>query len=785
MSREDPRAGAVMATKTKLKAVPEEALKRFKRCAEHEEEQRKAILSAKNFRVGNQWPDEVRLQRQGAPAIQGLAPQPARPCLTVDRISQPVRQVSNGVRQSNFLIEALPAGNGATKETARIFKGWMRRLQNDARDDAPIEWAADQAAEGGIGWFRLMTFETDLDPQHPFDQDLRIERVTNNLSVYCDETAVKPTRADARYLFVTENVPRDEFTDLHPNANATTLDEFRATGDGDGWVTEDSVRVAEYWRVEWDETRQVELHDGTLLEGQAIGEATSGDGPTDIKRERTKRTRKVMFSKITATETLFETPWLGTHIPYIPILGEELNVDGKIVVRGVIAPAMDAQRMVNYTYSAAIEAIALAPKAPFLYAAGQIDRYKRIWASANTANYFGLPYDPITIQGQPVPPPQRSTAEAPIQAMVQLMIQSEEGVKATTGIFDPSLGNLTTKDRSGTALQALQGASQFGQSNYQDNVTRALVYAGELMVELGPKILDRPGRVLQILQDGDEPANVMLGQPFTQAPDSGMPQPVLGPNQQPVTDPQQAQLFAAGLAKFYDLAAGKYGVVVNVGRNSITKRQESNRALGDLIPHLPEQMAAVLTPEYIETLDFDEADTAAAAARRALPPNLQAPPDQALSPAVQAQLAQLTTQTQQLNAALSGAKQIIDTDQIKAQRDLQKMKLEKTADMLRDHVNNAAKILIARIQASKDASFAGGQEEALSTGITQAHEAYQAALNRNHDFLLAEQGHRHTLEQNAQDHAHTMDELAASPPPPLSNGNGADAGNGADTGVSA
>ncbi len=40
--------------------------------------------------------------------------------------------------------------------------------------------------------------------------------------------------------------------------------------------------------------------------------------------------------------------------------------------------------------------------------------------------------------------------------------------------------------------------------NYQDNVTRALVYAGELRVELGPKILDRPGRIIQILQLDDD-----------------------------------------------------------------------------------------------------------------------------------------------------------------------------------------------------------------------------------------------------------------------------------------
>ena len=96
-----------------LPKVPDGALERFRRAAEESEEQRKAILAAKNFRAGNQWPEEVRQQRQGAPAIQGVAAQPARPCLTVDRVSQPVRQVSNTVRQSNYEIKTLPNGDGA------------------------------------------------------------------------------------------------------------------------------------------------------------------------------------------------------------------------------------------------------------------------------------------------------------------------------------------------------------------------------------------------------------------------------------------------------------------------------------------------------------------------------------------------------------------------------------------------------------------------------------------------------------------------------------------------
>ena len=57
--------------------------------------------------------------------------------------------------------------------------------------------------------------------------------------------------------------------------------------------------------------------------------------------------------------------------------------------------------------------------------------------------------------------------------------------------------------------------------------------------------------------------------------------------------------------------------------------------------------------EFIESLDFPGSQKIADLARRALPPNLQAPVDQqALPPQIQQQMQQLTQQNQQLQQAL-------------------------------------------------------------------------------------------------------------------------------------
>lgn len=699
------------------------------------------MLQVKAFRAGNQWPDEVKIQRGGGAAVQGVAAQPARPCLTIDRVSGPVRHVSNGIKQADFSMKVLPDGDGADEKTAEILTGWLRRIQNEARADDPVGWAGDSAAECGLGWFRILSVYTD---DKSFDQDLKLERIANSLTVYCDPSAVKPTRSDARFLFLTQDLPKQEFERLFPKADLVALDEFRAVGDSSDWITEDTVRVAEYWYVTYEQSKVVELQDGSTL-------VDPGD---DLPKELVKRSRVVFkpgvkWAKITCTEVLEEGDWLGTKIPFVPILGEEINVDGKIMLRGVIEPAMDAQRMLNYSYSGAIEALALAPKAPYIVAEGQIEAYKFIWQNANTFNYSTLPYTPVDLNGQPVPPPQRNAVEAPIQAMVQMMTTSEAAIKFTTGQFDIGLGQVNQTDQSGRAIEAIQDKGEFGISHYLENTKNALIYACDLMLEMAPKILDRPGRLIRIHGVDNKPQMAMLGQAFMPHPQTGIPQPMVGPMGQYVFDKALAEL--AG-ASFYDIAAGTYGVTVDVGKASVTKRREGSQALGALIPALPPEMGAAITPEFIESLDFPGSSDIAAKARKALPPALQDGPDgdmARLPPAVQQQLAMVP----QLQAALQEAQQVILGKRVEKAAELEKAAMETESRRQIAAMQEQTKLVIE--QAKLDAK----QAQALLT-------AEQSRLQLIVDQVQQQAAQQHELALQAAQHGVAQAQQLAPPQPP-------------------
>ena len=56
-------------------------------------------------------------------------------------------------------------------------------------------------------------------------------------------------------------------------------------------------------------------------------------------------------------------------------------------------------------------------------AAGQIEKYKNIWDTANDEAWPYLPYDPKSVEGQLVGAPQRQSFEPPVQAMIQAIRQ--------------------------------------------------------------------------------------------------------------------------------------------------------------------------------------------------------------------------------------------------------------------------------------------------------------------------------------------------------------------------
>ena len=104
-----------MASKDNSKIITT-ALQRFRALQERESDNRQKALEELRFSLGDQWDDDVRRARENDP-------DGARPCLTVDKCDQYIRQVVNDARQNKPSIKPRPKDDGADVETAEVLQG--------------------------------------------------------------------------------------------------------------------------------------------------------------------------------------------------------------------------------------------------------------------------------------------------------------------------------------------------------------------------------------------------------------------------------------------------------------------------------------------------------------------------------------------------------------------------------------------------------------------------------------------------------------------------------------
>ena len=126
-----------------------------------------------------QWPADVLATRG---AVQGQTIN-ARPCLTINKLPQHVRQVTNDQRQNRPSGKVIPVDDKADVEVAEIFDGLVRHIEYISDADVAYDTACENQVSYGEGYIRLLTEYTDDDS---FNQDIKIGRIRNSFSVYMD-----------------------------------------------------------------------------------------------------------------------------------------------------------------------------------------------------------------------------------------------------------------------------------------------------------------------------------------------------------------------------------------------------------------------------------------------------------------------------------------------------------------------------------------------------------------------------------------------------------------------
>ena len=570
-----------------------------------------------------QWPSDVLATRG---AVQGQTIN-ARPTLTINKLPQHVRQVTNDQRQNRPSGKVIPADDNADPEVAEIYNGMVRHIEYISDADVAYDTACENQVSYGEGYIRIITEYCD---DNSFDQDIKIMRVRNSFSVYMDPTIQDPCGADAKWCFITEDILRSDYERMFPDG--TPISSLQSLGVGDQsinvWINEDTVRIAEYYYVDYDKAT-LHLYPGniTAFEGSPEAKQLKEMGVKPL-RTRQVDAQRVKWCKTNGYEMLEERDWVGKFIPVVRVIGNEFQVDGRIYISGLVRNAKDAQRMYNYWVSQEAEMLALAPKAPFIGYGGQFEGYEMQWKTANTQNWPYLEVNPDVTDGNGavLPLPQRAAPPLPQTGLIQAKMGASDDIKSTTGQYDTSLG-ATSNERSGKAIMARERQSDTGTYHYVDNLARAIRHVTRQLVDIIPKIYDTQ-RVARIIGMDGETEMVKI--------DPTQPEPV-----KKIVDNQGIEI-----DKIYNPSVGKYDVVVTTGPSYMTKRQEALDAMGMILQSNP-QLWSVAGDLFIKNMDWPGAQEMAKRFAKIIDPKIMADSDE--SPEMQQAKQQMEAMAQELN----------------------------------------------------------------------------------------------------------------------------------------
>lgn len=704
-------------SKAKTQQILEESKKRFKLCEEAEKDQREVSLEDLNFRAGKQWPEAIkqRMLRE------------RKPCLTINVLPARERQVLNEMRQNRPAVKVSPIDGQATQDTADVLQGLIRHIEDDSDADSATDTAAAGQLRIGFGYERIIT---EFESPDSFDQVIKIERIRNAFDVYLDPFAQKADCSDAKHGHVFCNYSKAEYKHDFPNSELASLDNWSEIGGQHqpGWIDSEGARVAEYFCIEYDEDTAVQVQNAAG-EKRSMLQSDYEKLPAKVRKmAKVVATRKtelpvVHWYKHNAIEILDHEIWPGQWIPIIKYMGDEVDVDGKVTLEGMVRHAKDPMRMQNYMASKEVMAIALAPNAPWVAAEGQTDQHPE-WKDANTENYSVMIYGPSPALPN-AGPPTRQVAEPPIQAITEARMHFVDDLKAVTGIYDAQLG-AKSNEVSGTAIGQRKSQGQLSNFHYADNASRAIKFRGRQLIDLIPKIYSGP-RMIRI-----------IGEDLTQK----------------VVKVNQEFQLADGSKQKYDLATGRYGVTVSAGPSYQTRRQETAQNMLDLTKAYP-QLVQIAGDIIVGELDFPGHERLAERIKKTLPPGLaddptDSDPKTQLASA-QAKLQQLGQQHEQLVQALQHEIQLRETKSVevqgKAQIEMAKIQANKEIELwklanARDIAEITTKAQDLRERVKLDAAMDREQHIA-------AHDIALQKDQQSHEQDLAQQQAAQAQQQQA------------------------------------
>ena len=437
-------------------------------------------------------------------------------------------------------------------------------------------------------------------------------------------------------------MPRDEFGRKYPKfkdkvGNGPILTEYVS------WITEKEVWIVKYYR----KAEKKDLLAGPTLiasfeklRSEIVKESGRElyDALMDIKEGKIDgQTRSVARShvewKLIGGDQIIERgKWAGKFIPIARVVGREVVVDRKLDRKGHTRPLIDAQRMLNYGSSAAVQAVALGVKSQWIAPARAIEGAEQ-WKDANVETYSVLTfndYDEEAPEGMnQIAKPERIPPVDVPQAHMAVAAASERQMMMISGQFEAQMGeNDTQSAASGTAIGERKAQGDVATYHFPQHMADALRFSASSSSTCTPKIYDTK-RVLTLTGDAGEQYFIHI--------DPQQPEDVVEMKKEHDDD------MAVRLA--FNPQLGEYEIVSDPGPDFATQRQQAWEAYSKILQQNM-QLAGIIGDLIFKYGDFPGADDIADRLMR----EIKATKPYLFDPSKEPAIAQAQEQLQRLTA---------------------------------------------------------------------------------------------------------------------------------------
>ena len=578
-----------------------------------------------------------------------------RPCLSPDQLSQHVNSLVNEVKQNPRAIKLTPAGQDATEDLAERRAEIIRGIEYRSNAQSAYTWGFQNAVQRSYGSWRVIArYISDSS----FDQELVIERILNPSSLLLDPFAQKQDFSDMQRAFLVNFMSKERFAKEYPKAEIKSFtQDFMDMAPG--WVGEDGIQVAEYWRVESTSQKLYLLENGSTAKT-----LPAGVKPRQVRDSVTRKIRQYITNGLEILDTV---DWPGDVIPLVPCFGRELWLQDGITTKRVflshIRLARDMQMLYAFLRTQEAEEARLTPRVPFQAVEGQLEGHEKEYQESINDPKVVLYHKAKTdATGDAIlPPPTRQPFTPNFQSYGFAAEDTRRDIQAAMGTTPLPTSAQRQNEKSGIALEKIERMTSKGAYHFIDNYEVAIQATGRIIDPLLPIYYNNAR---------DVPAQKADKTYF-----------VMRVNDQNYQDPKTKK------PQFVDLSKGKYDVTISTGPSFESQRDEANQFVDTFIgslnnlpvppPIATKLLALALRLKTLGPIGDEMADL--------LDPKQDG--QEQIPPQVQMVLQKLQQEAQALNAYA---------------KELEGKVAELTQEKQAKVVDNAAKAEIAKMQAQVD-----------------------------------------------------------------------------------